>query len=358
MDHAPLNESTGGLLPCSGDGPDAALARAVSPASIEAAGRVLAGVAHRTPVVTSRTLDGLVGARVFLKCEQFQRVGAFKFRGAYAAMATLDGAARGRGVLTYSSGNHAQAVACAAGLLGVRAVIVMPADAPRIKLDATRGYLAGAPAGSRIVTYDRGREVREAVGGAIARAEGLTIVPPYDDPAVIAGQGTAAWELFGEVGELDWLFVPCGGGGLLSGSAVAARGRSPGCRVVGVEPCAGDDAARSFASGRLCTVDNPQTIADGARTPCLGRHTFALVMAHVSELVTVGDGAIASALRLVSERLKLVIEPTAALGVAGLIELARQRPEDVTGGRVGVILTGGNVDLDQLGSILGMAGCD
>lgn len=344
-------------MPQEGTEPDLSLADSVTIASIEAAAVLIEGVAHRTPTVTSRTLDGLTGARVVLKCENFQRVGAFKFRGAYAAMGGLDQAARDRGVLTYSSGNHAQAVACAAMELGVRAVIIMPRDAPRIKLEATQGYLDRATKGSRIVTYDRASEVRERVGCDIARREGLTIIPPYDHRGVIAGQGTAALELFDEVGELDWLFTPCGGGGLLSGSAVAAAARSPRCKVVGVEPLVADDATRSFRTGRLCVSHNPDTIADGARTPSLGHYTFPLVVRYVHEMVTVSEGEIASALRFVLERLKLVVEPTAVLGIAGLLAMAQRRPDDFAGKRVGVILTGGNVDLDRLGSYLAMADC-
>jgi len=315
---------------------------------IRGAAARIAGHAHRTPVHTSRALDAMAGCEVYLKCENFQRAGAFKFRGAFNAMSLLDPDARARGVLTWSSGNHAQAVALASRLLGIDAVIVMPTDAPRVKLDATRGYLAGT--GGEIVLYDRGTTVREELGTRIAAERGLIIVPPYDHPDVIAGQGTAALELFEEVGSLDVLLTPCGGGGLLSGSAVAASAMSSGCRVIGVEPEAADDATRSFRTGELHTVHNPDTIADGARTPSLGEHNFPLVRAHVYDMVTVSEGEIVRGMRAVWERTKLVIEPTAALGVAGLVRLARE--ERLDAGRAGVILSGGNVDLDALGRIL------
>ncbi len=334
-----------------GSAPDLSLAGAVAPGDIHAAAARLRGVARRTPVMTSRSLDDAVGASVFVKCENLQRVGAFKFRGAYNALAQLGAKERRRGVLTYSSGNHAQAVALAASLLEIPAVIVMPDNAPRVKLEATRAYLAGAPAGSEVVVYDHGTTVREELGGRIAGERALTIVPPYDHPHVIAGQGTVALELLEEVGELDWLLTPCGGGGLLSGCAVAAKSLSPGCRVVGVEPELADDATRSFRDGVLRTVRNPPTIADGARTPYLGRYTFALVKSHVDRMTTVSEREIASAMALLMERLRVVVEPTGALAAAGAIRLR----DELKGTRVGVVISGGNVDLHDIPRLLRIA---
>jgi threonine dehydratase len=308
---------------------------AVSFEDVEAAARRLSGVAHRTPVVTSRTLDERLAARVFLKCENLQRAGAFKFRGAYNSVACLDAGERARGVLTYSSGNHAQAVALACRLLGAGATIVMPQDAPVAKRRATEGY------GARIVTYDPAREKREEVAERLRREGDPVLIPPYDHAGVIAGQGTAARELLEETGGLELLLVPCGGGGLLSGSALAARALAPACRVVGVEPELADDATRSFRTGVLQTVSNPPTIADGARTPSLGRLTFPLVRQHVDEMATVADDDLVRAMRFVFERVKLVVEPTGVLGLAA----ALSGRVDVRGKRVGVILSGGNVDL-------------
>jgi threo-3-hydroxy-L-aspartate ammonia-lyase len=304
---------------------------------VAAAARRLEGVAHRTPVLTSRTVDARTGARVFFKCENFQRGGAFKFRGAYNALCQLDAGHRTRGVLTWSSGNHAQAVALAGSLLSVPTTIVMPADAPAVKLAATRAY------GGRVVTYDREQEAREVVGRRLAAAEGLEIVPPYDHAHVIAGQGTAALELFDEVGDLDVLLVCCGGGGLLSGSALAASDRCPSCRVIGVEPALADDATRSFKTRTLQTTHNPPTIADGARTPSLGSLTFPLVLAHVADMVTVTDEALLRAMFFLWERMKIVVEPTGALAAAAAFEAAAP----VAGLRVGVLISGGNVDLRQ-----------
>jgi threonine dehydratase len=308
-----------------------------TPDDVLAAATRLAGVAHRTPVLTSRTLDARTGARVFVKPENFQRAGAFKFRGAYNALSQLPPDERRRGVLTWSSGNHAQAVALAGRLLDVPTTIVMPDDAPRVKLEATAGY------GGHIVTYDRHTAVREDVGRRLAAEQGLTIVPPYDHADVIAGQGTAALELFEDAGPLDVLLVCCGGGGLLSGSALAARARCPACRVVGVEPAAGDDATRSFKTRTLHTVHNPPTIADGARTPSLGTLTFPLVLANVSDMVTVEDTALLRAMFFLWERMKIVVEPTGALAAAALLEGA----VPASGQRVGVLVSGGNVDLRQ-----------
>jgi threonine dehydratase len=302
---------------------------------VDAAKR-LTGYARRTPVLTSSQVDERSGCQVFFKCENFQRVGAFKFRGAFNAIAQLDAAQRERGVLAYSSGNHAQAVALAAGLLRTRALIVMPEDAPQVKLAATRGY------GAEVVTYDRHTTVREELAAQLAQERGLSVIPPYDHPHVVAGQGTAARELLEEVGSLDYLFVCVGGGGLISGCAIAADAMSPGCRVVGVEPEAADDATRSFYTRTLHSVHNPDTIADGARTPSLGEITFPLVLRYVHDMVTVDDAQLLSAMLYVWERMKLVIEPTGALGIAGLLERKIEMP---AGARVGVILSGGNVDV-------------
>ncbi len=306
-------------------------------ADVEAAAARLAPPVHRTPVHTSTTLDQRLGAQVFCKCENLQRVGAFKFRGAMNALLQLPENARKQGVLAWSSGNHAQAMALAGRLLGVPVTIVMPADAPATKRAATAGY------GAEIVPYDRATTVREELGRALARQRGLTIIPPYDHPHVIAGQGTAALELIDEVGPLDLVLVPCGGGGLLSGTALATKGRLPGARVVGVEPETADDATRSVATGQLQRVHEPPTIADGARTPSLGRHTFPLVLRHVDAMATVPDAALVDAMRFVMARMKLVIEPTAALPLAALLTGA----VPCAGLRVGLVFSGGNVDLRQ-----------
>ncbi len=300
----------------------------------EAAGR-LAGVAHRTPVVTSRLLDESCGNRVFLKCENLQRAGAFKFRGAYNAISRLSDAGRSRGVITYSSGNHAQAVALVCRLLGVSATVVMPAAAPSMKIEATRAY------GAKVRLYNPVRRSREEIVREMAAAEGLVIVPPFDDPAVIAGQGTAALELFQDSGTSDYLLVPCGGGGLLSGSAIAADQVAPDCKVIGVEPEAGDDATRSFRTGTLQTVHNPETIADGARTSSLGQYTFPLIRRYVDEMVTVSDADLVRTMQFVWSRLKLIVEPTGVLGLAALFNGRAACRKS----RVGVILSGGNVDL-------------
>ena len=304
----------------------------------------LRGRAHVTPVHTSRTLNERVGAEVFLKCEHFQRTGAFKFRGAVNAIAQLDTAQRARGVLTYSSGNHAQAVALVGQLLGVATTVVMPANAPASKRAATAGY------GATIITYDPQTEVREEIAARLQAQHGFALVPPYDHPDVIAGQGTATLEFLEQAGPLDWLLAPCGGGGLLSGTAVAAKGVAPRCRVVGIEPELADDATKSFRTRTLHTVRNPPTIADGTRTPSLGVHTFPLVLAHVNDMATVSEEAIKEAVRFLFHRLKFVVEPSGALGVAALLSGA-VKPS----GRVGVILSGGNVDAEVMGMILGNA---
>ncbi len=375
---------------------------------VESAAERLSGVAHRTPVLTSRSVDEMAGARLYFKCENFQRVGAFKFRGAYNALSRLTDDQRRRGVLTYSSGNHAQAVALAGRLLGIETTIIMPSDAPRVKVAATRGY------GGNVVLYERDETTREALAQKMVAERGATIIPPYDHEHVIAGQGTTARELIEQVREsraggaglrvckqagtpapldpgtpapldpgtpapldpgtpapleagtrapldagtpvpvdaaaappLDAVYIPVGGGGLISGCAVAIRamlGRS--CRIIGVEPAAADDAARSFRTGELHTVHNPDTIADGARTPSLGKLTFAIVRQLVDDIITVPDAALIDAMRLTWERMKIVVEPTGVLGLAGALSQARGS----TGGaeprerHIGVILTGGNVD--------------
>jgi threo-3-hydroxy-L-aspartate ammonia-lyase len=301
---------------------------------VAAAASRLQGIAHRTPVQTSETVDARTGARVFFKCENLQRAGAFKFRGAYNAVSRLSPEQRGRGVLTYSSGNHGQAVALAGRLLGAPVTVVMPVDAPSVKIDATRGY------GAEVVLYDRGGPTREEIGMRLAKDRGLVVVPPFDHADVVAGQGTAARELFEETGPLDLLLAPCGGGGLLSGSALAARALAPSCRVVGAEPAAADDATRSFHAGVLQAVKNPDTIADGARTPSLGALTFPLVLATVDDMVTVSEEAIVSTTVFLWNRLKLVVEPTGALAAAALLDGV----VPARGRRVGVILSGGNVD--------------
>lgn len=318
-------------------------ADAPSAVDVAAAAQLLAGVAHRTPVYRSKTLDERAGASVFLKCENFQRVGAFKFRGAYNALSRLSAAERAQGVLTWSSGNHAQAIAHAGAILGIPTTIVMPQDAPAPKLAATRGY------GAEVVLYDRQTQEREALGRGLAAERGFTIVPPYDHPQVIAGQGTVAWELHEQIEKLDLLLVPTGGGGLLSGCALATRARASKCRVIGVEPEAADDATRSFRTGVLARVREPETIADGARTPCLGSYTFPLVLRHVDEMVTVEEDAIRAALRLVLERIKIVAEPTGVLGIAALISEAVSAP----GARIGVVISGGNLDWGLFPGLLG-----
>ncbi|MCC7054013.1 MAG: threo-3-hydroxy-L-aspartate ammonia-lyase [Gemmatimonadaceae bacterium] len=311
-------------------------------ADVERARARLAGHAHRTPVATSRTLDALVGAQAFLKCENLQRMGAFKFRGAYNALSALPESARAAGVVAYSSGNHAQAVALSARLLGMPATIVMPSNAPAAKRAATAGY------GARVELYDPAEDKREVVAQAIVAETGATLIPPFDHADVIAGQGTAAAELIEEVGPLDALLVCCGGGGLLTGSAIAAHAMSPGCRVIGVEPELGDDMTRSFHTRtpqRLSQV--PATIADGARTMGPGRLTFPLLLEHVDDMVTVSDADLVAAVRFALIRMKLLVEPSGALGLAAL--MSGKAPVH---GRVGIIVSGGNVDPEMLRWIL------
>jgi len=306
-----------------------------------AAARTLDGVANKTPVLTSRTLDGMVGGSVHVKAECFQRGGAFKFRGAYNKISSLSPAEREHGVLAFSSGNHAQAVAIAARLLGTEATIVMPIDAPASKLDATRGY------GAEIVTYDRWTEDREAISAGLAAERGLALVKPYDDPVVMAGQGTTALELLSDVPDLEVLVVPVGGGGLIAGCATAAKGLRPGIRVVGVEPEAGDDTARSLAAGERVHIDLPRTIADGLQAAAPGELTFEVNRELVDDVVTVSDAEIVDAMVFLFDRLKLVTEPSGAVGVAALLA------GRVHGERIGVVISGGNVGAARFAELLG-----
>jgi len=305
-------------------------------AEVAAAHERIRGVAKRTPVLTSATIDALTGAAVHFKCENFQRMGAFKFRGAYNALSQLAPEQRTRGVVAFSSGNHAQAVALSGRLLGIPATIVMPTDAPTVKLEATRGY------GAEVVLYDAHNEDRQKIAERLSAERGLTLIPPFDHPHIAAGQGTAAKELFEDTGPLDVLLVPCGGGGLLSGCAVAAKHLAPQCRVIGVEPAAGDDGARSFRSKSLVTIPTPVTIADGARTASLGpRVTFPTILENVDDFLTVTDEALLRAMFFLWERMKIVVEPTGALAACALLEGRL----GVRGLRVGVVVSDSNVDL-------------
>jgi len=318
----------------------------VSYADIEEAAVRIQDVAHRTPIQTSETFDRRFGARFFFKCENLQRTGAFKFRGAYNALSFLSDDERRRGVLTYSSGNHGQALALAGRLLGVSVTVIMPADAPLVKLESTRGY------GGEVITYDRAAVTREEYAERVSTERCLPIIPPYNHPQIVAGQGTAALELLEDAGPLDLLLVCCGGGGLLSGSAIAAKAVQPSCRVVGVEPERADDATRSFRTGRLHTVENPDTVADGARTPSLGTVTFPLVLKYVDAMVTAGEKAIVEAMHFFWQRMKLVVEPTGALAAAALFDGALSDLPD----RVGVIISGGNVELQTAAALFRLHG--
>ena len=320
---------------------------AITLADIEAAATRLAGVAHRTPVLRSRTADERTGAQVFFKAENQQRMGAFKFRGGYNALSQFTPEQRRAGAIAFSSGNHAQAVALSGRLLGIPTVIVMPQDAPAAKLAATRGYQAGM-AGSEVVLYDRYTEDRAAIGARIAAERGMTMIPPYDHPHVMAGQGTATLELIDEVGHLDVLLVCVGGGGLISGSAVAAKGRLPGITVVGVEPEAGNDTQQSLARGQIVHIDVPQTIADGAQTQASGQLTFPVIQQLVSRIVTVTDAQLVRTMQFFAERMKQVVEPTGALAFAA----ANAAGLDLHGARVGVLISGGNVDLPRYARFL------
>ena len=322
---------------------------------LRAAAARLEGVAHRTPVLTSASADAATGARLFFKCENLQRMGAFKFRGAYNALAQFTPEQRRAGVIAFSSGNHAQAIALAARLLDMPSVIVMPADAPPAKLAATRGYQQGR-VGSEVVIYDRYTEDREAIGRRLAAERGMTLIPPYDHPHVMAGQGTAGLELIEQVrehdgGSLDLLLVCVGGGGLISGSAVAAHALQPGIEVVGIEPEAGNDTQQSLARGEIVHIDTPRTIADGAQTQHSGTLTFPVIQALVNRIETVSDAQLVRAMRFFGERMKLVVEPTGCLGAAAAFEGV----VPVRGRRVGVVVSGGNVDLARYGELLAAA---
>ena len=308
---------------------------------IMAAQKRLNGHAHITPVMTSTTLNRMTGSQVYFKCENFQKIGAFKFRGAFNSLSRLSREQRRRGVVTFSSGNHAQAVAMVARILGIRATVVMPDRAPAIKLAAAKTY------GASVIQYNPATASREELARNLQEKHGYTMIPPFDHPDIIAGQGTAAMEMIDQAGDLDLLLVPCGGGGLLSGCAIAAKAVSPHCRVIGIEPKLGDDATRSFRTKTLQRVDNPSTIADGTRTPSLGQVTFPLVLEHVDDMATVSEQAIMEAVRFLFYRLKIVIEPSGALGLAALLSSA-VRSE----GRIGIILSGGNIDAPTMTTIL------
>ncbi len=308
---------------------------------IEQAAQRLDGVAHRTPVMTSRTLNEICGCEIFLKCENYQRMGAFKFRGAYNALSQLDDEQKKCGVITFSSGNHAQAVALSGKLLNIPATIVMPKDAPKVKLNGTKGY------GAEVLLYDRSEEKREEIAKEIQEERGMVLIPPFDHPHIMAGQGTAAKELFEDVGPLDALLVPCGGGGLISGSAISANHFSPECEIFGVEPEAGNDGQQSFKSRQLVSIPTPKTIADGAQTNSLGHLTLAVMLKHVKQMLTATDDELIRTMFFLYERMKLVVEPTATLGLAPVFN----KNLDLSGKRVGIILSGGNVDLKALGNL-------
>ncbi|CAN7672486.1 threo-3-hydroxy-L-aspartate ammonia-lyase [Rhizobium sp. LjRoot254] len=310
---------------------------------VKAARKRIEGIAHVTPVLTSRTADAQAGALLFFKAENLQRGGAFKFRGAYNSIAALDASTRASGVVAFSSGNHAQALAYAAKLQNIHSTIVMPKDAPDMKVAATRGY------GAEVVFYDRYTEDREAISRRVAVARGATLIPPYDYPDVIAGQGTAALELFESVGELDILVTPLGGGGLLSGSALAARALSPGCKVIGVEPEAANDGQQSLRKGEIVRIPVPRSIADGALVTHVGEHNFPIMQANVDDIVTVSDAELVATMRFFAERMKIIVEPTGCLAAAAILHGVIA----CSGKRVGIVLSGGNVDLATFGALLG-----
>jgi threo-3-hydroxy-L-aspartate ammonia-lyase len=308
---------------------------------VDAAER-MKGIAHRTPVLTSITANTLTGAELFFKCENYQRMGAFKFRGAYNSIAQFSVTQRKNGVATYSSGNHAQAIALSAKLLGVSATIVMPDDVPASKVAATKGY------GGKVIMYDRYKEDREEIGKRLAEERGLTLIPPYDHPHVMSGQGTAAKELIEEVGKIDYLFVCLGGGGLLSGSALSAKALNPQCKVIGVEPEAGNDGQQSFRKGKIVTIAVPKTIADGAQTTHLGQYTFPVIQKYVDDILTVTDQQLLSTMRFFAQTMKMVVEPTGCLAATA----AMSGVLPVKGKKVGVIISGGNVDLEVFARML------
>lgn len=311
--------------------------------AVRRAAATLRGVAHRTPVLTSRTLDAATGATVLAKAENQQRAGAFKLRGAYTRMAALSAAERGRGVVAFSSGNHAQAVALAGRLLSVAVTVLMPHDAPAGKRAATLGY------GADVVGYDRATADREALARRLAADRGATLVPPYDDPLVIAGQGTVALELVEDAGPLDVLVVPVGGGGLLAGCATAATALCPGVAVWGVEPAAGDDTRRSLAAGRRVRIEPPATVADGLAATVPGELTFPVVRRLVAGVVCVTDAETVEAMVFGLERMGAVLEPSGAVGLAALL---CARVPGVAGRRVGLVLSGGNVGAQRLARLV------
>jgi threonine dehydratase len=308
------------------------------------AAKRLQGIAHKTPVLQSSTLNAQMQAEVFIKCENFQRMGAFKFRGGYNALAKLSPAQRQSGVVAYSSGNHAQAVALSARILNMPATIFMPRDAAPSKLAATQGY------GAQVIAYDRYSEDASALAAKLAEDRGMTFIPPFDHPDVLSGQGTAALELFDEVGELDALFVCLGGGGLLSGSALAAKAKSPLCKIYGVEPEAGNDVQQSFRQGKRVKIPTPITIADGAQTPMVGAITFELIKKLVDDIHTVSDGQLIEVMRFYAERMKMIVEPTGCLSLAA----ALQARASFKSKRVGVIISGGNIDLARFAQLLAL----
>ena len=297
---------------------------------------------NKTPVLTSRTINELTGAQFYFKCENFQRMGAFKFRGAMNALSQFNDQQCKNGVVTFSSGNHAQAIALSAKLLGIPATIIMPEDAPKAKMEATKGY------GGRVITYNRYTEDREEIGQQLAQKEGLTLIPPYDHPHIIAGQGTATKELFDEVGELDMLFVPLGGGGLLSGSLLSTKALSPQCKIYGVEPLAGNDGQQSLRKSEIIHIDTPKTIADGAQTQHLGNYTFEIIRNNVDDILTATDEELISAMQFYAQRMKIIVEPTGCLSLAA----ARQFGDKLKGKKIGIIISGGNVDIAQYGHFL------
>ena len=309
---------------------------------VEQAAARLEGAAHRTPTLTSTTANARTGAQLFFKCENYQRMGAFKFRGAFNAIARFTDAQRAAGVLTFSSGNHAQAIALSARLAGIRATIIMPNDAPALKVQATREY------GGEVIFYDRYTENREEIAQRLAAERGMTLVPPYDHADVICGQGTAAKELFEDVGPLDILLVPLGGGGLLAGSALAASGLSPDCKVIGVEPAAGNDGQQSLRKGEIVHIGVPKTIADGAMVTHVGEHNFEVIKRRVDAIVTVSDAQLVETMKFFAERMKMVVEPTGCLGAAAALCGA----VPVAGKRVGILISGGNVDLSRFAELV------
>jgi threonine dehydratase len=315
---------------------------AINADDIGRASERLNGVVHRTPVLTSGYADAETKAHIFFKCENFQRIGAFKFRGAYNALAQFSSEQLARGVIAFSSGNHAQAIALSARIRGTTAVIVMPSSAPQIKLAATRGY------GAEVVLYDRQTENREEIGRRIADERGLTLIPPYDHPHVMAGQGTLVREMVDEVGTIDMLITPLGGGGLLSGCAIAAKNLNPECVVIGVEPEAGNDGQRSFSSGAIVHIDPPNTIADGAQTQHLGNYTFPIIRALVDDIVTVSDAQLIETMKFFAERMKMLVEPTGCLAAAAVMKNVIR----ASGRKVGIVISGGNIDLSRFAELV------